>query len=469
MRKQAFSVHGHFYQPPRENPFTGKIPQEPGATPFNNWNEKILAQCYRPNAEDGNFGRISFDLGPTLATWMDENAPDVMEKIVQQERSFYETNGVGNGMALSYNHTILPLATLDDKITQIKWGIADFEARFGHQPLGLWAPETAIDLETLMIMEQCGICYTILAPWQANTRVGLDTSRPYWVDLPHEKRIAVFFYEEQTSMRVSFDPEATVNADRFMDQYLLPLYPDNSRRERMYLIASDGELYGHHQPLRNKFLQWLTTGALVNRDIELTVPSIWLRDFPPEKSIRIRNNTSWSCHHGISRWASECACAEHGEWKAPIRRAFDRIANIVDTEMQKALDPYHLKLLEFRNEYSAVLTHRETAEAQLIRLTGKAVWKEAEKNKMLNFMNAQYERQRMYTSCGWFFGDFNRLESQNNILYAAKAIDYTEKATGLEFRRSISRYLSKIESHDTGLKASTIFNNAFKSCNPADS
>ncbi|HPG20343.1 MAG TPA: hypothetical protein PLG58_07115, partial [Flexilinea sp.] len=318
MRKQAFSVHGHFYQPPRENPFTGKIPQEPGATPFHNWNEKILAQCYRPNAEDGNFGRISFDLGPTLATWMDENAPDVMKEIVRQERSFYEANGVGNGMALSYNHTILPLATLDDKITQIKWGIADFEARFGHQPLGLWAPETAIDLETLMVMEQCGIRYTILAPWQANTRVGLDTSRPYWVDLPHEKRIAVFFYEEQTSMRVSFDPEATVNADRFMDQYLLPLYPDNSRRERMYLIASDGELYGHHQPLRNKFLQWLTTGALVNRDIELTVPSIWLRDYPPEKSIRIRNNTSWSCHHGISRWASECACAEHGEWKAPI-------------------------------------------------------------------------------------------------------------------------------------------------------
>ncbi len=462
MRKQAFCVHGHFYQPPRENPFTGKIPVEPGATPFNNWNEKILAQCYRPNAEDGNFARISFDIGPTLATWMDESAPDVMAAIVSQEREFYAANGVGNGMAQSYNHTILPLATREDKLTQILWGIADFEWRFGHKPTGLWAPETAIDLETLAVMQECGIEYTILAPWQANTRSGLDVSKPYWVELPGEKRIAVFFYEDHLSMRVSFDPESTQNADRFVHSELMQLFPDNSRRERLIILASDGELYGHHQPLRNKFLRWLTTGALKYTDLENMIPSVWLRQFPPEKSIRITNNTSWSCHHGIKRWNSVCPCAEHGEWKAPLRRAFNRIAAIVDEEMQKALTPYQLDLLEFRNEYGKVLTHQETAEEQLIRLTGKKEWAEVEKKRMLSFMQAQYERQRMFTSCGWFFGDFNRLEAQNNLLYAARAVDLTERAAGIEFRKAISRYLSRVESRESGLKASTVFNNALK-------
>ena len=462
MREQAFCVHGHFYQPPRENPFTGKIPQEPGAAPFNNWNEKILEQCYRPNAEDGNFGRISFDIGPTLATWMDENAPEVMASIVQQERDYYLAHGVGNGMAQSYNHTILPLATREDKETQILWGIADFEWRFGHKPSGMWAPETAINLETLEVMQECGIEYTIAAPWQAATRVGLDATRPYWVQLPNDKRISIFFYEDQISMRVSFDPESTQNADRFVSTELLPLFPDNSRRERFVIIASDGELYGHHQPLRNKFLRWLTTGALKGRDLDNFVPSLWLQMHPPQQKIRISNNTSWSCHHGISRWSQTCGCAEHGEWKAPLRRGLNRIAALVDTEMQKALAPYHLDLLAFRNEYGKVLTNQETAEAQLIRLTGQTEWKDTEKKKMLNLMQAQYERQRMFTSCGWYFGDINRIESQNNIQYAARAVDLLEEATGLELRKQVSKSLSRIESWETGLKASTIFNNAFK-------
>ncbi len=461
MRKLAFCVHGHFYQPPRENPFTEKIPQESGAAPFENWNEKILAQCYRPNAEEGNFGRISFDLGPTLASWMETFHPDVLNEIVRQEREFFQTHGVGNGMAQSYNHSILPLISYEDKVTQIKWGIADFESRFGHLPEGLWAPETAIDLETLAVMAECGINYTILAPWQANVRRDLDLSIPYSVELPGNRNIAVFFYEDQLSMKVSFDPQTTVNADRFVERDLMPLYPENSRRERLYIIASDGELYGHHQPLRDKFLAWLTTGALRDIELENVIPSVWLQKYPPEKTIRIRNNTSWSCHHGIKRWSAQCLCGEHCDWKAPLYRAFMRIAGLIDHEMQSVLNKYHLNLLEFRNEYAAVLTRQESHEELLERTIGKKI-SDDEKEKLILFMKAQYERQRMFTSCGWFFGDFDRLEAQNNILYAARAVDLLERATGKEFRKNISKYLTKVESWHSGLKASTVFNNAFK-------
>jgi hypothetical protein len=461
MKKQAFCVHGHFYQPPRENPFTSMIPVEPGAAPFSNWNEKILQQCYRPNAVEGNFGRISFDIGPTLATWMEKSNPEVMQMIVDQERSVYEKFGVSNGMAQSYNHTILPLATREDKITQVKWGIADFENRFGHEPLGMWAPETAVDTETLSVFADCGIQYTILAPWQAKTITDLDISKPYWVDLPGNRRIAVFFYGAGISSKVSFLPESTVNADGFVFHELLPFFPENSRKERYYLIASDGELYGHHQPFRDKFLEWLTTGALENHELEIIFPAVWLQKFPPEKSIKIRENTSWSCHHGVKRWATVCPCSEHGEWKAPLRRAFNKIAEIIDSEMQEALKPYGWDLLDFRNEYASVLTHWETPEELLERLMEKRL-DAIEETKFVKLMQSQYERQRMFTSCGWFFGDFDRLEAQNDISYAARAIDLLEQAIGKEYRKQVGKYLSKAESWNSGLKASTVFNNMFK-------
>ncbi len=462
MKRQAFCVHGHFYQPPRENPFTGQIPQEAGAAPFKNWNEKILDQCYRPNALEGNFGRISFDIGPTLAAWMEKAHPDVLEMIVQQERAVYAEYGIGNGMAQSYNHTILPLSTREDKVTQVKWGIADFVSRFGHEPQGMWAPETAIDNETLEVFAECGITYTILAPWQVKTKTDFDVSKPYWVELPGDKRIVVFFYGSGVSSKVSFDPHATMNADGFVNNELLPFFPENSRRERYYLIASDGELYGHHQPLRDKFLEWLTTGALEHINLENIFPALWLKQYPPEKSIKIRDNTSWSCHHGVKRWASECECAEHGEWKAPLRRAFNRIAEIVDTEMQTALDPYGWDLLAFRNEYASVLTQQDTPAALLERLLQKKVAPE-EETKLIKLMSSQYERQRMFTSCGWFFGDFDRLEAQNDILYAARAVDLLEQATEKSYRQQVSKYLSKAESWNSGLKASTVFNKLFKS------
>ena len=190
---KAFCVHGHFYQPPRKDPITGQIPLEPGAAPFRNWNERIHFQCYQPNAEEGNFERISFNIGPTLAQWMAETHPDNLKQIIEQDQYNYQKYGVGNAMAQSYNHTIMPLALRHDKITQVRWGICDFETRFGHAPSGMWLPETAVDIETLEVLVECGIEFTILAPWQADTD-RLDASQPYVVDLINGKKITVFFY-----------------------------------------------------------------------------------------------------------------------------------------------------------------------------------------------------------------------------------------------------------------------------------
>ncbi len=219
----AFCIHGHFYQPPRENPITGQIPVEPGAAPYLNWNEKIDAQCYRPNAQLGNFEQISFNIGPTLMDWLGSHDPSTLASIIEQDQLNVRQYGVGNAMAQSYNHTILPLSSRRDKITQVLWGMADFEYRFGHRPQGLWLPETAVDDETLEVLAECGIEFTILAPWQTGAH-NLDSKHPYWVRLKDGKKIAVFFYNQDLSTRISFDPGATENADRFLLEGLLPRY-----------------------------------------------------------------------------------------------------------------------------------------------------------------------------------------------------------------------------------------------------
>jgi alpha-amylase/alpha-mannosidase (GH57 family) len=198
MDNMSFCVHGHFYQPPREDPLTGEIPIEPGSAPYRNWNERINAQCYRPNAQLGNFERISFNIGPTLMQWMAKHDPETANLIVHQERKNLERFGFGNALAQPYNHTILPLASLEDKITQVRWGIADFEFRFGHKPEGMWLPETAVDHESLQVLVDNGIQFTILAPWQADTD-HLDTSQPYRVNLVSGKDIIVFFYNQDLS------------------------------------------------------------------------------------------------------------------------------------------------------------------------------------------------------------------------------------------------------------------------------
>jgi alpha-amylase/alpha-mannosidase (GH57 family) len=456
MTYKAFCIHGHFYQPPREDPLTGEIPVEPGAVPYHNWNERIHDQCYRPNALLGNFERISFNIGPTLMNWIAEKDARTLDQIIEQDRWNLERNGVGNAMAQSYNHTILPLANRVDKVTQVRWGLADFRNRFGHEPDGMWLPETGVDLETLSVLAENGIAFTILAPWQADVD-HVDTSQPYRVELPGGKQIVVFFYEQDLSTRISFDPGATVNADDFINQFLTSKFSNNGKGEpQLVMVASDGELYGHHQPFRDKFLAYLMGGALANNPIQVTYPGLWLKQYPVTRTIKIREASSWSCHHGVTRWKGACGCTPHGEWKAPLRYALNSLAKLLDEQYFLAAGRLVADPWELRHDYIQVVLGELSTE-ELIRAHAGYLPGEEQLLQIKLLLTAQFERQRMFTSCGWFFDDFDRIEPRNNVSYAAQAVWLTYRATGVDYSEHAADWLAEVKSWRTNTRADTVF------------
>jgi len=463
MTTPTFCVHGHFYQPPREDPFTGEIPLEPGAAPYRNWNERIHDQCYKPNAELGNFEHISFNVGPTLAQWMEKFDPTTMGKIVEADQKNIKYNGVGNAMAQAYNHIIMPLASRQDKITQVRWGIQDFVMRFGHVPAGMWLPETAVDIETLEILAQHKIEFTILAPWQAEAQE-LDVSKPYLVRLPGNRQITVFFYHQDLSTAVSFDSAATVNADLFAQKIMLPKFRPQSEvdtKSQFLLIASDGEAYGHHHPFRDKFLARLFDGAISSLPVKASYPSLWLKEHSPQDEIQIRPDTSWSCPDGVMRWKGECSCTPHGKWKKPLRRALTEIAELVDRLYRLALEPYLEDPWELRHEYAQVLGGQVSIQDYIHSHISKPL-SEKEFNYIRYFLEAQYERQRMFTSCGWFFDDFDRIEPRNNIAYAAHAVWLVYRAIGIDLSAQAIAALKPVKSWRSGMRADIVFKHNLK-------
>lgn len=454
--KPAFCVHGHFYQPPREDPLTGEIPIEAGATPYSNWNEKIFHDCYKPNAEAGNFERISFNIGPTLFQWLEKYDSQTMQKIVEQENRCFVQYGVGNGMAQAYNHTILPLMQRRDKETQIRWGLADFIRRFGHRPAGMWLPETAVDLETLEVLAENGLQFTILAPWQADQH-NLDVTQPYRVELANQRSISVFFYEQDLSTRISFDPSATVNADLFSLDYLTPKFRSTNHHNPLILAASDGELYGHHQPFREKFLNFLLAQSIPVNGIEWTFPGLWLVQNPPEKTVKIRESTSWSCHHGVTRWSGNCSCTPHSSWKEPFRESLIKIAEELDDLFERTMQEWvGGDVWEWRHEYSAVLTG-ELSPSDFVAKMGGGIVDDDLSWHIQHLLQAQYERQRMFTSCGWFFEDFDRIEPRNNVAYTAQAVWLSDLATGVNIEDKAGDWLQSVKSWRSGLSADSVF------------
>jgi predicted glycosyl hydrolase (DUF1957 family) len=412
----------------------------------------------------GNFEHISFNMGPTLLDWMAKYDPETMKRIVEQERRNLEKYGIGNGMAQAYNHTILPLTSLVDKYTQVLWGIADFEYRFGHEPEGMWLPETAVDEETLLVLAKCGIRFTILAPWQADPdslapEHPFDPSKLYRVALPEGYEITVFFYNQDLSTRVSFDPGATVNADRFVLEGLLPKYRLHKGRaieQQIVMIASDGELYGHHQPFRDKFLAYLMDGALRQQPVVNTFPALWMRDHPAEETIKIRQPSSWSCHHGVLRWMGACSCTPNNEWKAPLRSGLEKIAQIVDEKYLAVAEQYLNDPWELRHQYIHVILGNTTLKELVMSLADRPIGREG-LHELAILLRAQFERQRMFTSCGWFFDDFDRIEPRNNVAYAAQAVLLTEKAVEEDLTQMSLAALSDVKSWRTGLCADEVF------------
>jgi len=446
-------IHGHFYQPPREDPISDYIPEEIGAEPYKNWNERILAECYRPNAEEGNFGKMSFNIGPTLFRWMQMAAPDVCEMIIRQERQNFDTYGTGNGMAQAYNHSILPLASKEDKTTQVRWGISDFKSRFGHIPEGMWLPETAANTETLCVLSDCGIRFTILAPWQIIPHCKNQTGA-YAVELPGGRDpFNIFSYDQEFSTMVSFVPEMTENGDRFLE---VLKEKRNSFPDHLVTVASDGELYGHHQKYRDLFLRYLLNEGGHAHGVDWTYPGLWLKENRVEDLADLVENTSWSCLHGVDRWRSACGCTPWADWKLPLRNALNAIGDWVNQVYYSQMinrfpDPW-----ELRHRYIDLISGQISLTALCKELTGQNL-SEKEYEFTQKMLRAQYERQRSFTSCGFFFDEFHRIEPQNNIAYAANAVWLTEQATGQRMDAAILDGLKMVRSQRTGLRGDTIY------------
>ena len=433
-------IHGHFYQPPRENPFTGTIPIEPGAEPFKNFNEKIHQECYKPNAELGNFDLISFNFGPTLASWLKVQFPSTYNRILTSDQYHQRVFGVGNGIAQAYNHTILPLATGRDKITQIRWGIADFRHRFGHEPQGMWLPEMAVDMDTLEAMESQGLRYTILCPHQVRYPDGdwVDSRDPHYIQLPNARRFTVFLRDEELSNRLAFDPGLTESAYGFAQWCRSTVRGDRG----LFIVATDGETFGHHQPGRQFFLRSLLRTEASKVGFRITVPGEYLSSHPPKQEVRLIGNTAWSCAHGVARWSTGCTCTLGDQrWKSRLRSAFDRLAGGVDALYQSECRKWIKEPWALRNSYINVMLGMVDGPSLLQQFATSAVPSQ-DAIRLLRLLEAERYCQAMYTSCGWYFEDVSRIETRNNIACAAIAIEQVRLATGIDlspgFRNSLA-------------------------------
>lgn len=451
MSRPALVVHGHFYQPPRLDPFTGTMPVDPTAAPARDWNQRVSADCYRPNALAGNLGAMSWDLGPTLAGWMAGEGGDPVAY-----RGFVDGDRGTNGMAQPFHHTILPLTTAADRQTEIRWGLRDFEVRFGRRPTGMWLPETAVDLPTLRLLVDSGITHTILAPWQLASD-GVDTRRPVRLDLGDGRSIVAAIYDGLLSAAISFEPVATVDADTFVRERLLPRFeeaplPDGV--DPLVVIATDGELYGHHQPLREHFLARLV-GATAPLEAPYARPALGDALAATAASehglpiVHLRERTSWSCHHGIVRWASGCPCVPDGNWKAPLRIALERLAGGIDAMTERlfrdlpgAPDPWAA-----RDDYVDVVIGVQTADAFAAGRLGRGA-SAAHRAILLDVLAAQRWRLSMFASCAWFWESPDRPETASALRAATRAARLIDNLAGTALKTRLSADLALLHGSD---------------------
>lgn len=459
-------VHGHFYQPLRADPFSGVLPDDPTAVPYRNWNERVEADCYGPNVERGNLARMSFDLGPTLAAWLQVAAPATYAGFVAA--------GV-TSIAQAFHHTILPLASAADRRTEIRWGLRDHEFRFGRPAEGLWLPETAVDLPTLRLLADEGVGFTILAPWQA-AEPGIETRRPFRVELGGGRSIVVALYDGALSAAVSFEPSATADADRFVAERVAPrlaggAFPDDE--PPLVVIATDGELYGHHQPFREMFLQRLLAPGLADppRDFEVVRLAEALREPEgrPFHAVRIAEGTSWSCHHGVLRWSGDCPDAADGRWKAPLRAALDRLAGGIDvaTDALAAALPGQPDPWSARDAYvDVVLGGIEPGFFAADRIGHGA--SEGDRRAFLDLMEAQRWRLAMFASDGWYWDDPIRPETRQNLRSAARAVRLLPPAAARRLEARFVEDLALLHSPGTGADGAAIYRSALREVGQPD-
>ncbi len=451
-------IHGHFYQPPREEPWRETVERESSADPYHDWNERVTAECYAPNAaarilgDEGlverivnNYAWISFDVGPTLLSWLERERRDVYEAILEADReSLGRFDGHGGAMAQAYNHVILPLANDRDVRTQVVWGIRDFERRFERRPEGMWLPETAVDEETLEVLASEGLRFTLLAPHQAR-RVrsltggewrevaggAIDPTVPYLVRLPHGGEIAVFFYDAAISHDIAFG-RLLASGEAFAQRLLGAFRPERDGPQLVH-AATDGESYGHHHRFGEMGLAYALDRLRGSAGAQLTTYGAFLDRFPPAEEVEIVGNTSWSCAHGVERWRADCGCTTGGEpgwsqaWRGPLREALDslsdRLGAFFDQTGRKVFrDPWAARdaAIDLVADPSFENQERFLGEQGLPPFDG------AKRARALALVEMERQAMLMFTSCGWFFSDLAGVETVQVLRHAARAIDLAE-------------------------------------------
>ncbi len=480
-------IHGHFYQPPRENPYLEAIELQDSAYPYHDWNERITAECYAPNAASrildaenrilkllNNYARISFNFGPTLLSWMKDQAPRVYASILEADTESRERfSGHGSAIAQGYNHMILPLANRRDKVTQVKWGVRDFESRFGRKPEGMWLPETAVDTETLEVLAENGILFTILAPRQAKrvrsrhsnkyedvSGARIDPARAYLAMLPSKKRINLFFYDGPISQGVAFEGLLS-DGKRFADR-LMSGFSDTREGPQLVHIATDGESYGHHHHFGEMALSYALEQIEKEKVAKLTNYGEFLAEYPAERVVEIVDNSSWSCVHGIERWRSDCGCNSGGHawnqaWRAPLRAALDWLRDRLAPIFEARLKEYFRDPWASRDDYIRVILDR-SEESRAAFFAGHSLrpLNAEEQVTVLKLLEMQRHAMLMYTSCGWFFDELSGLETVQVIHYAGRALRLAEECSGeaieAEFLQHLANAKSNLPEHGDGAR-----------------
>lgn len=464
----AFCLHGHFYQPPRGNPFVDRfgaddIGHEAGAEPYQNFNEKVTAECYLPNAELGNFERLSFDVGSTLLRWMRNHAPNTYQRILESDRKYVEQFGVGNAVATPSHHTILPLARMRDKVTQIRWGMAGFEHAYGRKPAGMWLPEMAVDLETLQALQEQGLQFAILS--EAQVEGALDGGGPYWVKLPNGERLAVYVRDDSLSLQIAFNIQSVGGAGRWARHTLAARRKDTGRLDaranhRLTLVAVEGETFGHHHLGEEHFLHWLLSFEAEGVGLPVTTLERNLRDNPPQFEITIKEYTSWSCPHGLGRFAAGCDCTSGASnWKGALRRALDNLANTVDDLYLTEADEAGLEPWKLRHDYARVTLGQVDVERFLLD-HDLADTSHDTVGRVGALLAAQYFRQRMYTAATFKYEDLSRPEPRYGIANGLRAALLCQEATGADLVPDFRRDLAQVVSNRTGQTGAQLLDEA---------
>ncbi len=522
-------IHGHFYQPPRENPWTGTIDPEPSALPFHDWNERIHTECYQPNTavrildETGkeqlvnNYVHISFDFGPTLLSWLERSHLETYERIIAADaESARRNNGHGNAIAQAYNHAILPLSNERDRRTQVRWGLVDFRYRFGREPEAMWLPETACNDDVLGLLIDAGLRFVILAPqqaervrrtgipswspgdhgptgksvppgvtntpassennWQSVAGGTIDTSVAY--NYFHRDRsgrsIAVFFYDQELAHAIAFG-QALASSASLVEHFTQRTTGTGS----LVNVATDGESYGHHHKFGELCLAYALARDAPARGFAVTNYGDYLDRHPPALEVEISNGqegegSSWSCTHGVSRWIRDCGCQTGGEpgwnqsWRGPLRNALDILRDEAAAAFEATRGELFVDPWAARDEAIDLILDAQRSREEFLYRHAPRKLTEVERQRALLFLELQRNALLMYTSCGWFFSNISGIEPVQILKYAGRAIDLMDQLGLPSPRRRFLETLSEAKNNRPELgNGADIYRQLVEPCNPS--